>query len=251
MKICAVIPAAGRGTRLNSNKPKLFTPVIGDKTIWDFLSEKLFKYIEHIHIINSPWSNNYFEEIIGIQNQSVTASIQLEPLGMGDAIFSARKVWANYDHILIVWGDQIYVSNNTIRDTIELHSKFSGNHCTIPLVKTNNPYVDYLFSPKGNLVKILQSREGDIINNKAGVSDVGTFLLSTQNLINEWDIYLSSNKIKNKTGEQNFLPFLPWLSSHNWHFEKLMISDINESRGINTQEDLFFFRDLLKRNGVN
>jgi bifunctional UDP-N-acetylglucosamine pyrophosphorylase/glucosamine-1-phosphate N-acetyltransferase len=250
MKICAVIPAAGKGTRLNSDKPKLFTSVIGKRTIWDILSEKLFKHVDHIHVINSPWSNTYFDEVVIRENQFLTTSIQQIPLGMGDAIFSARKFWIDFDHILIVWGDQIYISDSTIKDTIELHSKFSGNHCTIPLVNINNPYVDYLFSSDGNLLNICQSREGDVMND-TGMSDVGTFLLSTKNLINQWDTFISSNKILNKTGEQNFLPFLPWLSLHNWHIRKLMISDVNESRGINTQEDLVFFKDLLKRKGVN
>jgi bifunctional UDP-N-acetylglucosamine pyrophosphorylase/glucosamine-1-phosphate N-acetyltransferase len=250
MKVCAVIPAAGRGTRLNSDKPKLFTPVINEKTIWDILSNKLFRHVDHIHVINSPWSSNYFEEILRNESRPLTSSIQPVPLGMGDAIFSAKQFWVNFDHILIVWGDQIYLSSNTIKDVIELHSKFADNHCTIPLVKISNPYVEYLFSSGGNLLNILQSREGDVMSD-IGMSDVGTFMLSTKNLINQWEIFISRHKINNKTREQNFLPFLPWLSFNNWRINKLLIPDVNESRGINTQEDLLFFRDLFKKNEIN
>src|SRR5262249_33949540 len=41
MKICAVIPAAGRGSRLGTNRPKILAQLNARQTIWSVLRDKL------------------------------------------------------------------------------------------------------------------------------------------------------------------------------------------------------------------
>ena len=54
MKICAVIPAGGRGTRLGGDLPKILTPLTARDTIWSILYAKLSPLVDHIHLILSP-----------------------------------------------------------------------------------------------------------------------------------------------------------------------------------------------------
>src|SRR5689334_16795046 len=54
MKICAVIPAAGRGTRLGGTGPKILTRLSERHTIWSILYEKLSPLVDHIHLVLSP-----------------------------------------------------------------------------------------------------------------------------------------------------------------------------------------------------
>jgi hypothetical protein len=44
----------------------------------------------------------------------------------------------------------------------------------------------------------------------------------------------------------NFLPFLLHLSKAGWTIRKLVVEDANEARGVNTWEDLEFFRSLYR-----
>jgi len=75
---------------------------------------------------------------------------------------------------------------------------------------------------------------------------VGTFLLATQGLAAAWNDYQSKAVRGGQTGEINFLPFLPFLSARGWTVTPLEVADPTEARGINTQEDLSFFRERYK-----
>jgi hypothetical protein len=114
----------------------------------------------------------------------------------------------------------------------------------LPLTRMAHPYVEYVFDGP-SLTKVLQSREGDMTRPN-GFSDVGTFLLGTGNLASAWDSYLSLAARGHQTGEVNFLPFLPFLSAQGWTITPLEVADATEARGINTPEDLSFFREHYK-----
>jgi bifunctional N-acetylglucosamine-1-phosphate-uridyltransferase/glucosamine-1-phosphate-acetyltransferase GlmU-like protein len=162
---------------------------------------------------------------------------------MGDAIFGARTSWEMYDAILIVWGDQVFVSTDTLTCTLTALNS-ADRRAVLPLTRMSDPYVEYVFDG-GRLTTVLQSREGDKTN-PGGYSDVGTFLLGTRGLTAAWNEYLSQAPQGSRTGEINFLPFLPFLSAHGWTVTPLEVADATEARGINTPEDLSFFRDLYR-----
>lgn len=242
MKICAVIPAAGRATRLGAVGPKILMSITPAETIWSILYEKLVPLVDHIDLILSPDGSSTFPAL----PKSVSVSIQQRPVGMGDAIFCGFDVWSHYDAVLIVWGDQVFVSNDTLTRALTALRSMPKNHVVLPVTRLDNPYVEYLFE-ENRLTNVLQSREGDIVN-KNGFSDVGTFLLTTHGLYDAWIKYLESHPRGDVTGEINFLPFLPFLSKQGWLVTHIEVADPTEARGINTKEDLLFFRKLYDRN---
>jgi bifunctional UDP-N-acetylglucosamine pyrophosphorylase / glucosamine-1-phosphate N-acetyltransferase len=249
-QVCAVIPAAGRGSRLGMSMPKLLVPIDDRRTIWTILRDKLLPHVTHIHVVLSPTGYPLFQEAL-VQDPNrhlVSSSIQAEPLGMGDAIFRGQEVWADSESIFVVWGDQIHLSEQTIRGCFDRHAMGCGSRCTLPLVEVENPYVQYLFDQAGTLCKIRQTREGDTCDPR-GDSDVGAFLLSVEGLLEAWQGYLAGDIRGTQTSEINFLPFLEVLAQQwHWPFQTVRITDATECRGINTPEDLAFFRRLYRRN---
>jgi bifunctional N-acetylglucosamine-1-phosphate-uridyltransferase/glucosamine-1-phosphate-acetyltransferase GlmU-like protein len=240
MKVCAVIPAAGRGSRLGTDAPKILASLTGQETIWSTLHAKLAPLVDHIHLVLSPDGARTFPRL----PQNVSSSIQPEPIGMGDAIFGARAVWTAFDALLIVWGDQVFVSTDTLRRALAALISSERQAVVLPVTRMAEPYVEYLFEGE-TLTKVLQTREGDQTSSN-GFSDVGTFLLTTAGLTSAWDSYLAQAKGGGATGEINFLPFLPFLSAQGWTVTPLEVADTTEARGINTKEDLAFFQSLYK-----
>lgn len=245
-KICAIIPAAGRGKRLGSDIPKILMPICGDKTVWDILYKKLYKYVDRIHVVLSPLGVGLFEKQLKKESigSNVTISVQKEPIGMGDAIFGASDYWKDCRHILIVWSDQVFVSTKTIDRTIKSQTTVKDNGLTIPTSISDQPYVQYVFNHDlTKLIEIRQSREGDVCE-RNGFTDVGVFCVSTVNLKDAWMDYVKKAPRGDKTGEINFLPFMPYLSTElGWGIKTVMVEDPLESRGINTLEDLIFFKN--------
>ena len=239
MRVCAVIPAAGRGTRLGSDRPKILTPVTAQDTIWSILYAKLAPLVDHIHLILSHEGAAAIPPL----PIHVSHSIQPTPAGMGDTIFRGFDVWSHYDVMLIVWGDQLFVSADTLSRTLAA-LQMPDRHMVLPLTRMATPYVEYVFDGP-RLTEVLQTREGDATTAN-GRCDVGTFLLGTRDLKPAWETYLATEPHGSTTGEINFLPFLPYLSARGWAVTPLEVADATEARGINTQDDLAFFQSLYK-----
>ena len=240
MRVCAVIPAAGRGSRLGIGGPKILAPLSEGETIWSVLRAKLAPLVDHIHLVLSPEGAVAFPPLA----PNVSHSIQPEPLGMGDAIFGARAAWDGFDAILIVWGDQVFVSSQTLRRALDALVS-PQRQAVLPVTRMAKPYVEYLFEGT-RLTDVLQTREGDETQPN-GFSDVGTFLLGTRGLTQAWDVYQVQASRGGATGEINFLPFLPFLCAQGWTVTPLEVADATEARGINTQEDLSFFQNLYRK----
>lgn len=250
-QICAVVPAAGRGTRLGAHVPKVFVPIFPSKTIWDAIHNKLVEVTDHIVLVLSPEGCDYFEKNrADFAPESFTQTeigLQLAPLGMGDAIFGVASLWDKYENILIVWGDQFNLSLNTLRACLDLHATSEKPALTLPLVRSDHPYVEYVFDSAQRLTQVRQKREGDDCES-GGFSDIGVFLLSGgAALREEWQRHRGSGALGSATGEVNFLPFLAHLSSvAGWKVNRYETHDPSEAVGINTPDDLAFARQLLK-----
>ncbi|HEX4271458.1 MAG TPA: hypothetical protein VHZ32_08730, partial [Rhizomicrobium sp.] len=161
-----------------------------------------------------------------------------------DAIFRGFDVWSRHDAVLIVWGDQVFVSTDTLTRAIATLGT-PHKRAVLPMTRMAVPYVEYVFDGP-ILTGVLQTREGDTTT-PGGFSDVGTFLLSTEGLKPAWEAYLKTAPCGRGTGEINFLPFLPFLSAQGWTITPLEVADATEARGINTKDDLAFFQSLYNK----
>jgi bifunctional N-acetylglucosamine-1-phosphate-uridyltransferase/glucosamine-1-phosphate-acetyltransferase GlmU-like protein len=240
-----VLPAAGRGSRLGLGRPKLLAPVTDRATVWSLISERLEGLVDHIHLVVAPADVDLFERELTDHppGTPVTVGVQPEPVGMGDAVFRGHPVWSRADVVVVVWGDQVHVSRETIEAGIGLH-RGAPRRVVLPLVPLADPYVEYVFDDRERLSTVRQSREGDRCE-PGGLGDVGAFVLSTQGLMDEWEKYL--DKRTSGTAEINFLPFLVLLASRNWEVLRLRVTDPLEAKGVNTPADLAFFRALYAR----
>ncbi|XRQ04690.1 NTP transferase domain-containing protein [Actinomadura welshii] len=239
--VCAVIPAAGRGTRLGLDVPKIMVEVAGGVTVWHLLYRALRPSVDHVHVVVAPEGEVRFRRLAAeeIAGGAVSVSVQREPTGMGDAVFGASAHWASYGAILVVWGDQVNLSERTVSRVVAAHRRARG--LTIPLVPMADPYVEYELSG-GRLLRVRQSREGDECR-PGGLSDVGVFCLEANGLATAWHDYLAAAGRGAMTGEVNFLPFLSHLSLvRGRDVTAVHVDDPDEARGINTAEDLEFAR---------
>jgi bifunctional UDP-N-acetylglucosamine pyrophosphorylase / glucosamine-1-phosphate N-acetyltransferase len=251
-RVCAVVPAAGRGTRLGTQIPKVFVPILSSITIWDAIHNKLAQVAGHIVLVLSPEGHDYLEKNrAGFNPESFAKTelgLQSAPLGMGDAIFGAAPLWSKYENILIVWGDQFNLSPGTLRACRDLHFAREKPSVTLPLVRSANPYVEYVFDSSQRLTQVRQVREGDRCE-PGGFSDIGVFLLSGGPVLTEeWRRHRESSAVGSVTGEINFLPFLAHLSTvAGWPVNRYETHDPSEAVGINTPDDLAFARQLLQK----
>ena len=242
-QITAVIPAAGRGSRLGIDIPKALVRPDGMRTLIEIMFEKVRPVVDRFVVIVNPDmpNHNFWPKSLNLE-----IAIQELPSGMGDAVFCAASQIKESATILVIWADQYGISLETIQNAMRSHHMNKGlkPRITIPLIGVRNPYVEYTIFDK-EIISIKQVREGDITADE-GLTDVGLFILDAgEQLTAAWDSYLETASVGNYTKERNFLPFLKSLTDSQWDLQ--VVSALPEDRlGINTQEDFKIARDIFK-----
>lgn len=229
-----IIPAAGSGSRLNSTAPKIFTPVYKSKTIFDLITEQAAGLFDTIQLILSPEGVRYLENSSTQLPTHLNIVVQEKPTGMFDAIDLAMnqpEVSNHVEKVVIQWGDQPFIDPLLYSQLLNDLESFGSS---IPLIWTQNPYVQFRFSAGD--ISILESREGDSCD-KAGFKDIGIFSFRYEPLIQVWDKYKQMELNGKVTGEKSFLKLIPhFRQNHSIHWR--LDQPSYKGMGINTPEEL-------------
>ena len=211
----ALIAAAGRGTRLGYQRPKLLYPVEGRPLIvW--LAERLTGLVGRLTIVLSPDGRAAFDEEAPVLDLPITTVIQQSPTGMADAILAAEATVCSADApatAVILWGDQIGVRRETVARALAVHARHPLRPAvTVPLARVDAPYVHYEFDAHSRLIAVRQRREGDQLPD-AGQADCGCFVVSPARVFPVLRRLRSSNLLEGPLShEQNFLQALPFIA---------------------------------------
>ncbi|MBT7608697.1 MAG: glycosyltransferase [Bacteriovoracaceae bacterium] len=240
----ALIPAAGRGSRLGYDLPKILYPING-KSILEHLVEKISNYCEKFVFILSPEGEKviraHLEELLPGRFE---IRIQETPEGMADAILQAKDV-IKTKNTFIIWGDQVCIESQTIKIATSLHEEHNVS-LSIPTFTKYDPYIHFARDEKQQLIEVLQKREGDDMP-EVGESDCGVFLCSTKALFQTLNEYWNNSAVKGKlTQEKNFLPFLPFFQELGNETATFRIISNKETLGINDQKDVILAEKYLK-----
>jgi bifunctional N-acetylglucosamine-1-phosphate-uridyltransferase/glucosamine-1-phosphate-acetyltransferase GlmU-like protein len=167
---------------------------------------------------------------------------------MGDAILSADGL-VETQCVMVIWGDQILVSPDTIRTSMRLHEARPGAKLTLPTVRCSHPYIHFERDNRERLVRVLQKRE-DGVDVDAGENDCGIFFFDAQSLFGNLRRAKKSGCYLGKiTGEFCFLPMFPEFEGENGELATLRIEDETEACGINNLADAEIVESILKRRG--
>ncbi len=204
----AIVPAAGRGSRLGYDQPKILYPVAG-RTVLEHLTAALDPLCERMVFVVSPSGQTAIERALEthLPGKWETA-IQPEPIGMADAVARGVEL-VNTPHTIVVWGDQAGLRAEAAALCAHVHET-AGKAATIPTVLRADPYVHFERNAAGRLTRILQAREGDPMPAQ-GESDTGLFCFKTEALRHALEALEDGWAIGARTGERNFLPAFAWM----------------------------------------
>jgi len=244
--LTAIIPAAGKGSRLGYNKPKILYPLLGRPLIF-WLVNSIKEVTENFVFILSPSGCNEVISVLnGIIPNKFDVVIQNNPTGMADAILlSNLKV--HTDNSLVIWGDQVCVSSKTLKYCIHLHNSSNNILLTLPTIIKNNPYVQIIRNNEDKVISIMLNRELEKLS-PDGENDCGIFIFKSKEMF-EILKYSKDRSIGvgGNTHEFNLLPLLPFFDDGLGSLRTLRIHDDIESIGINSLEDVNFLESILKQ----
>jgi bifunctional UDP-N-acetylglucosamine pyrophosphorylase/glucosamine-1-phosphate N-acetyltransferase len=245
MRRTLVVPAAGQGTRLQSPIAKALTPVAGRPMISHVLS-RLRPWCESAVVIVSPASRPAFEAFVSEAPMSVVFAEQAAATGMLDAILLAADAVrrTDPDRVWICWCDQVLLSAATIERMAAQEESSTSPAAVVPTARVASPYIHFDRDEHGRLLGVRQRREGDAMPAE-GEADSGLFSLSPTAYFDALPSYGAAQIRGAITHERNFLPFLPWIA-RDATVKTVPVSDVIETVGINTPEDLVFAESHLR-----
>ena len=230
-----IIPAAGKSSRFESKKNKIFF-IYKKKFLIEHVIEKCLIFSNDIIIISSPKNLYDLKKIIkGYKNNNIKILIQRKPKGMGDAInIALQKV--NTKFSAAIWADQIYLNKMTILKTINFFEK-TKSLLTFPVFFKKNPYTLVLRNKSKKFDNILQSKEVSY-KIKNGESDCGFFVFKT-NLVRKYLGLLIKQKIilTAKSNEIDFLSSFKFLKK-NGKITTVKAHSFKDTIGVNSKKDL-------------
>jgi len=245
----AIVPAAGKGSRLAYSRPKVLFPVAG-RPILEWLLDLLLPYCATVVLVLSPDGRSEVEpEIERIAPGRCRIAIQPEPSGMGDAVqIGAAEVATT--HSCIIWGDQVALRSESVEAVLRLHQGPLAPQLTVPTVFRYEPYIHFERDEAGRIVRLLQAREGDPMP-RHGESDAGFFCFQTgwlRSLLGQ--IRQNPAARGGCTAEFNFLPIIPFAAEASCRVLTPHLMTLEETVGINSVADASRVEPFLRRSNV-
>ena len=232
-----IIPAAGKSTRFNLEKNKIFFKH-NNKTILEHILVKALNYTNNVFLVVNRKDKKECKLIIKkFKKKKIKIVVQKKINGMATAIQLALKS-TKTKYFFTIWADQLGLSKSTMRKSIKAQER-NDFLVTFPAVLKKKPYTLINFKKDRFLKKIRQSRESKILKKK-GYTDCGFFCCNTIILKKHLNKLIKSKKIiTKKTKEFDFLLSLNILTREH-KIKVLESSNIKDSIGINFKEDLNF-----------
>jgi len=157
VKLATVILAAGQGTRMKTEWPKVLHPIAG---------RPMVSYVIHTSIALGDERPTL---VVGYRADQVRAAIgdrvayvdQPQQLGTGHAVMQARAALHGHsDVVLVLYGDTPFVHVETLRAMLDTHAE---NNATITLLTFRPPdplrYGRIVRSGSGRVVNIVEYKE--------------------------------------------------------------------------------------------
>ena len=201
MILSVIILAAGQGTRMNSDIPKVFHEVGNYPMICHVLDISQKLKAKSTTVVISNKLKNYKTFLLS-KYQHIKFCYQHNQLGTAHAVLEAFK---NYeiketDTTLVLYGDTPSVTFKTLNAALRDFDKKNLDLSVISMIvkDLNNSYGRLLIK-KGKLNKIIEKTEQTNEEKKIQLCNSGIMIIKTKHL------FKKLKKIKNKNKKKNFI----------------------------------------------
>lgn len=241
----AIILAAGKGTRFNSEAadlPKSMRQVHG-RPIFEFVLDSL-SFIDKKDIY----------AIVKFKKEKIMDAYPFltyieqgdEGYGTGYAVECAKEFFDNYDgDLVVICGDTPLIKESTIKNMIEMHHK-ENNSCTILscLGEKGQMLGRMIRDDKGKLIAITEAKDCT----EEQFNNVNEYNAATY-IFNSKDLFEALDKVENsKVTNEKYLTDVPEiLMKAGKNVNAYVSSDSSEILGVNSPADLKIVEELLAK----
>lgn len=239
-----IILAAGKGSRMNSDLPKVLLPINGRAMI-KYLIESISqtKVNSRPIIVVSPDNKEAIKE--ALKEYELDFAVQLEQLGTGHAVSSAREfISADVKNIIVLYGDNPFITSASIEKLLENH-KNKVSMMTVEVEdfsdwRKNFYHWGRIIRKDGEIEKIIEFK--DAVDEVKEIKEVNPALFCFDSA---W-LWENIEKLKNDNNQKEY--YLTDLIKIAFEQNIIINSSLIEAReaiGINSLEELEVAKGLV------
>jgi UDP-N-acetylglucosamine diphosphorylase/glucosamine-1-phosphate N-acetyltransferase len=232
-KFCALILAAGKGTRMKSDLAKVMHVLDGKPLLYYSIAAAKEAGAEKIVAIIGHQADDVREKFA---NSGCIFVEQKPQLGTGHAVLQAKDVLAGYKGLtVILCGDVPLLKATTIKALVDNHLAAGA---VVSVLTTIPPpphaYGRIVKDNKGNVLKIVEHKDATKEQKKIGEINTGIYCVDTGFLFSA----LGKVNNNNQQHEYYLTDIVEIACREGQKVKSYLVSDYMEVMGINTVEEL-------------
>lgn len=242
----AVILAAGKGTRMKSDLPKVLHPLAGKPLVLHVLENLRRAGIERPVVIIGHEGEQVRSRVEADFPHPVDFVWQTEQLGTGHAVKMAGPKLADFDgQTLILSGDVPLLGWRTMEKLVSAHNQ-AGSVLTLMSMLPPDParYGRVIRDERGKLKAIIEYKDADEATRAVREVNAGTYLVDNR------ELFPALEKINNQNAAGEY--YLPDIAGIFLAEKKPMgvfrLEDPVEASGVNTPEELAALEKIWMKN---
>lgn len=240
MQLKAVILAAGKGTRMKSELPKVVHTIEGKCMVDYVIDAALGAGADEICLVVG-----YQHEVVrrAIAHQNVTFALQEQQLGTGHAVKCAGDFLGEEGQTLILFGDAPLITAETLKRLQEYHIKYR-NTVTVLSAMIDDPsgYGRIIRDCDGTFVKSVEHKDATAEELASHEINSGMYLFETKELREA----LEEIQPNNAQGEYYLPDTLAIIRKKGLRVDAFALESAEDITGVNDTEQLAAAADVIR-----
>lgn len=243
MDIKSVILAAGKGTRMKSNLPKVLHEILGKALVGYVLDS-----VKHITNENFVIVGHHAEEVekyVISHYENAKTVLQSPQLGTGHAVSMICPMLENYSgQVLILCGDTPLITEDTLKKFVEYHKENKSDITVMSAIFENPTNYGRIIRDTDNSLKCIVEEKDATLEQKA-IKEVnaGIYCINWAKVKSAFS-QLTSN---NAQGEYYLTDIIEWGKKNGLSVNAYIMENNIETFGINSRVQLAEALKLLQK----
>ncbi len=245
----SIILAAGKGTRMKSETPKVLHKIFNKELLGYVIDEvnKTGEVSQNYVIVGHKAEE--VENFVKKNYENAKCLLQSPQLGTGHAAYQAFEDLKGFSgEVLILCGDTPLLTSETLKKFIENHRQNNASLSVMSAIFENpQNYGRIIRSENGNLCAIVEEKDATPEQKAVKEINTGVYLINWAEISPAF-MSLDSN---NAQGEYYLTDIVKWAISQGLKAQSYVLENNEESFGINSKTHLAEAAKILKNRVIN